>query len=76
MILERQEDARLAASTPTPEQVPKATFYPFFVVDDADRHRFDLSYWIAVNVYGAMPDTADAWMASRAIFNSDIRTDS
>jgi hypothetical protein len=70
-------DERSPSSTSCPAQaeVPRAPFYPYYVTGDADRHRFDLAHWVAINVIGAAPGTGHAWLAARSLFAGDLPTD-
>lgn len=61
--------------TPRPlAEPPRAPNYPFYVTSDEDRRRFDLAFWIAVEVMGTPPESAAVWSASLAIYESDVAT--
>lgn len=58
----------MADTQPAP---PKQENYPPYVTTDEERKRWDYCVAIAENMFEG-DDPANAWMAARSIYNSDI----
>lgn len=60
-----------------PEQEEQATSgYPSYVVTDEQKHRWDMAGKAAREAAGEIEgDETTIWLATRALYNSDIPTD-
>jgi len=54
--------------------VPHLVPYPYWVVSDPDKIRFDLCVAISCDALDADPESGEVWAAARVLFQSDWPT--